>query len=334
MPHTTTRPYRPGEASQALALGLVLLIPGISCTAAPPDGLYKPAAGPLAVESVPRVSLQDTKRGKEVQMRVTFPREGGPYPLILYSHYSGGNKDGYVPLVRHWVGHGYVVIQPNHSDSPQVGGQRGAQARGDFPNRPLDMSFILDSLDAIEKDVPTLKGKIDRARIAAGGHYIGGGTAEWLGGLTREFGQEKHMSRKDARIQAVLTMSPTGTGQGVTQDSWQGITIPMLVMTGTEDKSTRTQNPPEWRTEPFLYAPKGEKYLAVIEGGGGRYGGAAEEGAVEDLKDADRAVADLTLSLTLAFWDAYLKADAQALKALQSGAIARDGKKKVDFRSK
>src|SRR4029077_19202514 len=86
---------------------------------------YKAELGPHKVQSIARLVLKDVKRSKEVQLRVHFPGGNGPFPLIVWSHGAGGSKDNYLTLMEHWASHGYITIQPTHSDSPALGAQPG-----------------------------------------------------------------------------------------------------------------------------------------------------------------------------------------------------------------
>jgi predicted dienelactone hydrolase len=78
-------------------------------------------AGPLApvalaVETADDLTLSDGTRKKELPYKVYFPRTGGPFPVILFSHGFGGSKDAFGPVGKHWASQGYVVIHPSHSD--------------------------------------------------------------------------------------------------------------------------------------------------------------------------------------------------------------------------
>lgn len=83
----------------------------------------------------------------------------------------------------------------------------------------------------------------------------------------------------DPRIKAVLMLSPTGRGQERTEESWNAMNLPMLVVTGSDDPSRRTGHLPEWRTEPCKFASPGGKYLAFIEGLDGAYGASVRRAA-------------------------------------------------------
>ncbi|MBN1670798.1 MAG: hypothetical protein JXR37_07190 [Kiritimatiellae bacterium] len=101
---------------------LLLLLGVVACctTAEPrPTWLYSPAPGPYTVAAVPLHTLHDAARATNVQIRLTYPVASGPFPVILFGHKFGGAKDQCQALIEYGVSHGYVCIQPNHSDSCQ-----------------------------------------------------------------------------------------------------------------------------------------------------------------------------------------------------------------------
>ncbi len=83
--------------------------------------VYKPGAGPHEPVVHETLVLNDAKRKKDLQVRITYPKEKGRYPVLVHSHGMYGSKDAYDPLVRHWVSHGYVCLQPSHSESLSLG---------------------------------------------------------------------------------------------------------------------------------------------------------------------------------------------------------------------
>jgi predicted dienelactone hydrolase len=263
--------------------------------------VFEAEIGPYRVVEVDLPPLYDAQRDKELQLRVTYPDAKGPRPIIVYSHYSGGSNDEYGRLTRHWAAHGFVSILADHSDSPDAGGTLGEKALGDRDNRPRDVSFVIDSLGTIAAMEPALQGRLDASRIGVGGHYLGAYTASFVAGATNQAGDDF----SDPRVIAVLLMSPQGTGQGLTEDSWNGILMPMLVTTGSEDPSERTGNPPEWRTEPYLYAPAGDKYLLWVTGLSSEYGGLVTHAGGEP----HTSIAGWIRQATTEFWLAFLGGD-------------------------
>jgi len=261
----------------------------------------------LNFNSIELFILKDKDRNKDLQLRITYPEEEGTYPVIIFSHFSGGTKDYMLPLIETWAKNGYIVIQPDHSDSPNVGGKRGVY---DVEERALDISFIIDSLNEIKNE---LQINLNNKNIGVVGHYLGANTANLVSGADFSLLGTPY---KDDRVDAVMLMSPTGTGQGFDENSWDDVTTPMMVITGSKDPSSRTGNPPEWRTEPFIYSPSdGRKHLIFITSLDSKYGGLTFN------KITNKDIIDYIETATINYWNAYLKNDGAAEKFLTSDIL-------------
>lgn len=304
--------------------------------AAETPGAYTPDRPAREVYSA-EIVLRDAARGKEIPLRVTCPKEGGPFPVVVFSHGAGGSGDSYLELSRFWAGHGYVVLQPTHDDSLKLRRQRGenitmldamAGARADlagWEQRPADVSFVLDSLQEIARRVPEAAGKMDASRVGAGGHSFGAHTSQLLGGvLTYLPGEKEPRILADKRVRAVLLMSPQGRSRpGLTERSWEKLMLPMMTLTGSLDTGRGGQDA-EWRTEPFRYSSPGDKYLVFIDGADHGFGGIARSAArLVTRRGDDPRHREYVKTAGLAFWDAYLKGKADALAYLKSDGLQR-----------
>jgi dienelactone hydrolase len=133
-----------------------------------PCELWYPATGPHAG--------QDAIRDATAQP--------GIWPLVAFSHRSGGNRRSATFLATHLSSHGYVVAAMDHSDvvarelQPREGEsaqQRAARVEGWIANRVPDISFLLDHLLAgTPRDLEVTP---DPGRIGIVGHSFGGWTA-------------------------------------------------------------------------------------------------------------------------------------------------------------
>ena len=291
----------------------------------------------LSVEVADDLAIKDPVRKKELPFKVYYPKTGGPYPVIVFSHGFGGNKDGFGPVGKHWASQGYVVIHPSHEDGlgrqgsdgrnagsdaagirGRLGGLKsGISDTGNISGRVADLVLVLDKLEDLPSLAPGLKGKIDNKRIGVAGHSFGAYTAMLMGGVTTDFGKEKGKSFLDKRVKCILPISAQGTGQqGLTEQSWDALRLPMMTITGTEDRGVGGQSV-EWRKEPYKYSPVGDKYLIVIEGANHMsYGGA--------LRIRGGGVTEIVNFCTTKYWDAYLKNSQEAKEYLQSGKLLKD----------
>jgi predicted dienelactone hydrolase len=326
-----------------------------------PRTRYAGQAGESPVGVIPEGVVRDAERGKDVVFTVEYPTRPGSYPLILFSHGFGATRGTYVGLSSHWASQGYVVIKPAHSDSGklQLGNIEQAwrdQTPADWRNRVRDVTAILDGLDKIEESYPELKGKIDRTKIGVGGHSYGAFTAMLLGGARTYPGA---VSYADPRVKAVVVMSPQGPSEtfGLTNDSFKEMAVPTLFMTGTLDRGAAESETPEWRRQAFELAPAGDKYLVVLAGARhGSFTGRIDPAAGGAYSNQEpmlgeptpnpripretphpyspgrESVAGLNVrgtfaqikALSLAFFDTYLRNDAEGRTALE-GAGSRSG---------
>jgi predicted dienelactone hydrolase len=315
---------------RALVIAAVILLASWSAWAQ-----YNPDTGPHKVLVLDHVVLHDAQRNKDVQVKVYYPAEPGPFPVIIFSHGALASKDAYWALGQYWASFGYVSIHPSHADSVADNGFRGTvldaiSDPGGWTDRPKDISFIIDSLGHLEELAPGLKHKLDVSRIGVGGHSFGAYTAEAIGGATVLLpGEDKTQSFRESRVAAVVMLSPEGAGEmGLTERSWDNFHIPMLLMYGGRDGGPRKQAP-AWRSEPFHKSPPGDKFEVELKGA--THMAFAGPLLQTDLQTRVFRCAKLE---TLAFWDAYLKGDRQAKWYLTTNALRGFSAAAVTFEQK
>jgi predicted dienelactone hydrolase len=331
----------PKSALQSIPTSVPAQNPLTSSTATPPgsasdaaDG-YHLAPGPHALSEVSDLVLHDAKRSKDLHVRIFYPNDAGPYPVIVFSHGAGGSQDCCEALTRHWATYGYVTIQPTHDDSAiqrRNSGEeniRFTQAVRDALNkpalwesRPQDISFVLDSLSVLEHRVPGLVGNMDKDRIGVGGHSMGSYTAEAIAGALIDLPGHPGSNFADSRVKAVLCLSPQGPGQfGLNDHSFDHITLPYIGMTGSLD-SLGPKASPSWHKIPFERSQPGDKYHLFIEGANHSSFITAHTLAPSQAAQGE-AILGYTNSAALAFWDAYLKNDTRAKQYLQSDTLEK-----------
>jgi predicted dienelactone hydrolase len=354
--------YRTAVTS-ALWAGVLAAFACAADKAGPQADPCNPLNGPHAVQTIERLVLHDDARGKDLDILVRLPKDGGPYPVIIFSHGAGGSKDGFGPLSRFWASHGYVCIHPTHAESVSLSkDENRLQAMRTAINAALkdpkawqdrvkDISFLIDSLERLPDKAPELKGKLDSRRIGMSGHSFGAYTGQLIAGATVDVpGSEKGKSFRDERVSAACLFSPQGReeGRGLTEKSWAAVTLPMMTVTGSLDRGAGGEDP-NWRRDPFERSPAGGKYFVFIEGAHhGSFGGELTEPGPqlrahrileraylnqpgnEGASPGDqKAILGYVESLSLAFWNAYLKDDAKAREFLASDAVARCSNGKV-----
>jgi predicted dienelactone hydrolase len=299
---------------------------------------YELAAGPFTVTEAEDLVLHDVKRNKDVHVRIFYPNNAGKYPVIVFSHGAGGSQNCCDGLTRHWANYGYVTIQPTHDDSA-VQRRNAGEENIRFMNavrdalkkpalwesRPLDISYVLDVLPSLGNRIPGLIGKIDVGRIGVGGHSMGSYTAEAIAGALIDLPDHPGRSFADPRVKAVLCLSPQGPGQfGLKEHSFDQIALPYMGTTGSLDSLGPVASP-AWHKIPFDRSQPGDKYHLFIEGAN-HMSFITPGTLLPSHSERGGAIFDYTNSASLAFWDAYLKGNAQAKSYLQSDALEKSSR--------
>ncbi len=333
----------------AAVVGVIATLP-LAATALAQEP-YKPAPGPFQVEQLDETwadAARPDKDGKprQVPVRIYIPTKvtleitpgQGKYPVIVFSHGLGGTRQGYAYLGRHLASHGYLVIHPQHAgsdlDSLRQPGERliGIVERdtsdpANLENRPRDVTFVLDQVAKHER----LSAIADLDHAGVAGHSFGAYTALACAGMTVDLPAKPAQSWADPRIKAAAAMSGQGSGvMGITEHSWDKITVPVLIMTGTNDRA-QGGRPPAWRHEPFDHLNNPDTFfLNIKDATHMTFSGRAGPAGPNDAPGKDDAPAgpaarhlDWIRQTTTAFFDAYLRNDAAAKQWLATGAIRK-----------
>jgi dienelactone hydrolase len=256
-----------------------------------------------AVVSIVPLALPALTRGCDLHMRVSAPATGDALPVLIFSHGNGQSLHGYGPLADFWAAHGFVVIQPTHLDSRLLGLAPDDPRRAEFWRlREEDLLRVLDELDGIEGMAPVIRGRLDRSRIAVGGHSWGGQTASTLLGATHpDPATGAVVSRKDARIKAGVLLAVPGSGGRNLSDraaqafpfmhpDFSTMTAPTLIVAGDRDQSGLTSRGPEWWRDAYDLSPS-PKVLFTAFGGEHALGGIPGYEARETTDERPRRVA-------------------------------------------
>lgn len=202
--------------------------------------------------------------GAQTPLRVYAPSAGGCAPLALISPGAGGSEDGYKYLAKALQEDGWRAIVIGHKESG-MGALRAdmRESRGlkkglhelvndpaAYDARMMDISAALD-----------WSGKSCKAPfVALLGHSMGARTVMVEAGAKNKLGV-----KGQDRFDAYVAMSPDGPDPMFPENAWSGIKKPMLILTGTRDKSMQTGDYKS-RTIPYDSLPSGCKWLGVIDG--------------------------------------------------------------------
>jgi predicted dienelactone hydrolase len=256
---------------------------------------------------------------------VAWPGDRPPFPLVVFSHGSGA-IGGYRELLARWASAGIVVAAPVHEDAlerllprygiselsrdalernPEIFDQLGL---GDVR---VGLARARDVIDTIEALTAMPDGTIDRRRVGVAGHSYGAHTAQLVAGATIT-GSDGVVHRVASdRVSALTLLSGPGAGSfGLTDTSWENLSVPLLVVTGSNDRGP-SDEPVEWRCQAFRRSGGDERWLLVVDGADHRLGGIA----VPEL-GGDAAHRELVAAGTTDFWQRHLLSDAAAEERL------------------
>ncbi|MBN1201342.1 MAG: prolyl oligopeptidase family serine peptidase [Anaerolineae bacterium] len=176
-------------------LGIVLvpvvMLAGLAnpALAQEPESLPLAAQGPYGVGVLTMEFVDEDQQGRELYVMIWYPadagrssylmpeydatpdKSGAPYPLILYSHYMGGNASNTLGAGPHLASYGFVVVSADHNDNPP------------WPNlihRPLDILYMLGQFSTLDEG--SLTGMMDTNMVGVTGYSSGGTTALMVNG--------------------------------------------------------------------------------------------------------------------------------------------------------
>jgi pimeloyl-ACP methyl ester carboxylesterase len=293
-----------------------------------------------AVELSEHVVLDRGSDEAALTLTCRWPKESKPVGFIVYCHGLGSSGRDYAELGEFWAAHGYFVVQPTFPDwigfiaasEPQLGLDPAAEDLANWAMNPQVKSHmfrllhlpshwiarvkiaqrVLDQMDFIMESTCNLPSP--KIPCAAAGHSFGAYTSQLLAGATIDVPGQGPTRYHDLRVKAAVLLSAQGRDQqGLRDGSWDTVACPMMNITGTLDKGAKGQGH-LWKSEPYEFAPPGDKYLAVFKNADHYLGGITRTGLRPDNADQRKAIAQLTL----AFWDAQLQDDPDAKSWLAS----------------
>jgi hypothetical protein len=157
------------------------------------------------------------------------------------------------------------------------------------------------------------------------GHSFGGWTTQAVIGEVFVMPQGKEVTLGDGRIKAAIIMSPNAPpGKADLKKSFGSIQVPALHLTGTKDDGVGiTQVKPADRRVPFDHITRADQYLIIFKDGDHMVFANAR---IKQQGDASRnpRFLDLIRMCTTAFWDAHLRADANARAWLEGEGFRQE----------
>lgn len=159
----------------------------------------------------------------EGQTQDAAPIASGAFPIVIYSHGSGGRPDFQQFLTRHLASYGFVVAAPPHPGNTNADcfPCDTASVLTSARERPNDVTFVLDQLIAMAADPGSDLGRIlDPERAGIVGHSFGGWTALYVAA--------------DGRFDAVVAHAP---GQpNLLKQRASKVQVPVMIIASEQDE--------------------------------------------------------------------------------------------------
>jgi predicted dienelactone hydrolase len=242
------------------------------------------------------VMLRDRQRNRSILADLYWAsRTDGP--LVVLSHGFGSDRKFLTYLARHLASYGLTVVSIEHPGSNftwlsgvSLGGSPGdLLAASEFIDRPKDISFVLDQLAEINRESGELQGKLNTQQVTVIGHSLGGYTALALAGGELHLKELRQFCKnssplgrspadwfqcaaadlpdvneqlRDRRVVQIVALNPM-TGRLFGSKGLSKVTIPTLILTGTEDAIAPSL---DHQLRPFSQLG-GPKYLLSAIGG-------------------------------------------------------------------
>lgn len=283
--------------------------------------------------------LQDESRQRQIPTDLYIPTFGtalpSSIPVVVYSHGYGETRTASAPFLKLLASYGFVVAAPEHIGSDYqfqqdllTGLRQESFAVSEFVDRPLDISYVLDTLE--QQNAAEFGGRLNLQQVGVVGHSFGGYTVLALAGATVDFEQlQNHCQQgflwqsfdnalllecralelkslpqsvelltsgqlRDPRVQAVLAITPVA-GPVFGQQSLSQIEIPVMMFSGTKDPVTPII-PEQLRAFSWMTMP--DRYLLTADN-------AAHDVQITSLVDRFLLPANLDVSATEAL-DSFL----------------------------
>jgi len=339
-----------------------------------PDGvsidLSQPGAYPWdEISTTLRDPDRDPPWGHRFPVDLYLPQTQQRAPIVVISHGLGSDRSSFRYLAEHLASHGFAVLVPEHPGSNAKhmeallqGHVREIAKPEEFIDRPLDVTFLLDTLEVLAATDAQLQNRLDFDRVGVIGQSFGGYTALTLAGAELDFahlaqicdrdGQEnrswnaslllqcraldletensedprsRFLERRfrDDRVRGVMALNPVGSAL-FGEMGYSNVDVPVAILASGADTIAPAVSE---QIHPFTWLTVPERYLVLVSRGThfSTISASAEETVAlpSALVGPDPRIAQQYVkALSLAFFQTYI-ADRLEFQPYLSAAYAQ-----------
>lgn len=245
--------------------------------------------------TVEKDAIRQTRQGLvdhySFKVNLYLPQNVQSAPLIVISHGFGSQATRFIELAQHLASYGFAVAIPEHVGSDLAyrkelleGNLSSALSPIEYIDRPLDITYLLDTLEA-----PAWKERINVQNVGVIGDSLGATTVLSLAGADintnnlisvcqservilnpsvllqcqARYLPPNNYSLRDSRVKAVISAHPLTSAifgtEGISK-----IDIPLLISSGSNDIITPVAAE---QIQPFTWLQQPNKYLLLFEPG-------------------------------------------------------------------
>jgi predicted dienelactone hydrolase len=244
----------------------------------------------------------DSRRNRLLLTDVYIPNVQKIAPVIVISHGLGLDSSNFQYLATHLSSYGFAVVVPNHpgSDAKQLRSLLKGRANevaepGEFKDRPMDVTYILNQLEKGNQSDSRFKGRLNLQQVGVFGQSLGGYTALALAGAKINFEQLKQdcqpaalqktwnmslllqcralelsisksgkdYNLRDERVKAAIAVNPI-TSSIFGKAGLSQIKTPVMIVSSSDDTVAPALSE---QILPFSWFANSQKYLVILEGG-------------------------------------------------------------------
>ncbi|MEH1938877.1 MAG: alpha/beta hydrolase [Nostoc sp.] len=244
----------------------------------------------------------DSTRNRLLLTDVYIPNIQNTAPVIVISHGLGLDSSNFQYLATHLASYGFAVVVPNHpgSDAKQLHSLLNGRASeiaepGEFKDRPLDVTYILNQLEKGNQSDSRFKGRLNLQQVGVFGQSLGGYTALALAGAKINFEQLKQdcqpaalqntwnmslllqcralelsisksgkdYNLRDERVKAAIAVNPI-TSSIFGKAGLSQVKTPVMIVSSSDDTVAPALSE---QILPFSWLANSQKYLVMLVGG-------------------------------------------------------------------